>query len=64
MTRIAPPPVPAALALSIILAACSRGSGGPTGPIAHPSGDDVILRVEYSGGMIRDFFLISFPRSR
>ncbi|MEX0626234.1 MAG: hypothetical protein WD402_06805 [Chloroflexota bacterium] len=60
MKRIARPVLPAALALSL-LAACSSGSGGSSGPIAHPSGDDVILRVEFGGGMIRDFHLISFP---
>jgi hypothetical protein len=60
MKRIVRPLLPAALALSTLLAACSQG-GGSTGPIAHPSGDDVILRVENSGGMIQDFFLISFP---
>lgn len=60
MKRIVRPLLPAALALSVLLAACS-GGGGSTGPIAHPSGDDVVLRVEYTGGMIRDFFLTGFP---
>jgi hypothetical protein len=49
------------MALSVLLAACSGGPGGSTGPIAHPAGDDLVLRVEYGGGQIRDFFLTSFP---
>ena len=60
MKRIVRPMLPAALALSTLVAACS-GGGISTGPIAHPSGDEVILRVENTGGMIRDFFLTSFP---
>ena len=61
MNRIARPLAPAALALTVLLSACSQGSGGSDGPIAHPSGDDTILRVDYQGGMIRDFFLTGFP---
>lgn len=61
MTRIARPLAPAALLLSILLSACSQGSGGSDGPIAHPTGDDTILRVDWTGGMIRDFFLTGFP---
>ncbi|MBA3688401.1 MAG: hypothetical protein H0W81_06205 [Chloroflexi bacterium] len=60
MNRIARPALPAALVLSL-LAACSAAPGGSTGPIAHPAGDDLVLRVEFSGGMIRDFFLTGFP---
>lgn len=60
MNRFARPLLPAALALSL-LTACSSGPGGSTGPIDHPSGDDLVLRVEFGGGMIRDFFLTSFP---
>lgn len=60
MNRIARPLLPAALALSL-LAACASGPGGSTGPIDHPAGDDLVLRVEYGGGMIRDFFLTGFP---
>lgn len=60
MKRFARAPLPAALALSL-LAACSSGPGGSTGPIGHPAGDDLVLRVEYGGGMIRDFFLTGFP---
>jgi len=60
MRRIARPLLPAALALSL-LTACSSGPGGSGGPIAHPSGDDVILRIEFGGGQIRDFFLTGFP---
>ena len=61
MNRFARPLLPAALALSL-LTACSSGPGGSTGPIDHPSGDDLVLRVEFGGGMIRDFFLTSFPQ--
>jgi hypothetical protein len=60
MNRFARPLLPAALALSL-LTACSSGPGGSTGPIDHPSGDDLLLRVEFGGGMIRDFFLTAFP---
>jgi hypothetical protein len=61
MTRIARPLAPAALTLSLILSACSQGSGGSPGPIAHPAGDATILRVDFAGGMIRDWFLTGFP---
>jgi hypothetical protein len=57
----------AAMAITV-LAACSLRQGGSTGPtaqpsgIAHPSGDDVILRVEFSGGFVPPSFLLtSFP---
>ncbi|MEP7040931.1 MAG: hypothetical protein ABI864_05080 [Chloroflexota bacterium] len=62
MTRIARPLAPAALVLSLLLSACSPGSGGSPGQIAHPQGDDLVLRVEFGGGQIRDFFLSSFPQ--
>ena len=61
MRRIARPLAPAALLLSILLSACSQGSGGSDGPIPHPTGDDTVLRVDWTGGMIRDFFLTGFP---
>lgn len=60
MKQIARPLLPAVLALSL-LAACSSGPGGSTGQIAHPTGDDMVLRIEFGGGMIRDFHLTSFP---
>lgn len=62
MTRIARPLAPAALVLSVLLSACSQGSGGSPGPIAHPPGNDLVLRIEFGGGMIRDFFLTGFPQ--
>jgi hypothetical protein len=61
MTRIARLLMPATMALSILLSACAGGPGSSTGPIAHPTGDDLVLRIEYGGGMIRDFFLTGFP---
>jgi hypothetical protein len=62
MRRIAHPLLPIAAALSLLLAACSAGPGGSTGPIAHPSGNDLVLRVEYSGGFVAPTFrLTSFP---
>ncbi len=62
MRRIAQPWLPAAAAILILLAACSAGPGGSTGPIDHPSGDALILRIEYSGGFIAPAFrFTSFP---
>jgi hypothetical protein len=60
MKQIARPLLPAALALSL-LAACSSGPGGSTGQIAHPTGDDVVLRIDFGASMIRDFHLTNFP---
>lgn len=65
MRRIALPLLPAAVALAVLLAACSGGLGGMgalTGPIAHPSGDDLILRIDYSGGFVAPSYrLTAFP---
>lgn len=59
--------LPATLAITL-LAACSLRPGGSTGPsaepsgIAHPSGDALVLRVEFSGGFVASSFLYtSFP---
>jgi hypothetical protein len=60
MKRIARPLLPSALAISL-LTACSAAPGGSGGPIAHPDGDDLILRIDFGGGQIRDFFLTGFP---
>lgn len=65
MRRIALPLLPAAVTLSIVLAACRGGLGGTgasTGPIAHPSGDALILGIDYSGGLVAPGFrLTAFP---
>ena len=50
MRRIARPAQPAALALLVVLSACS-GPGSSPGPIDHPTGDALVLRMSYSGGM-------------
>jgi hypothetical protein len=57
----------ATLAITL-LAACSLRPGGTNEPtpepsgIAHPSGDAVVLRVEFSGGFVASSFLYtSFP---
>lgn len=61
MTRIARQLPPAALALAMLLAACSGAAGGSPG-IDHPRGDDVVLRVEVGGGFVGPaFFLTNFP---
>ena len=44
--------MPAAVAMSLLLAACSGGPGGSGGPIAHPQGDELVLRIEFRGGML------------
>lgn len=57
----------ATLAITL-LTACSLQPGGSTGPtaqpsrIAHPSGDAVVLRIEFSGGFVASSFVYtSFP---
>jgi hypothetical protein len=59
--------LPAILSVTLLVA-CSLRPGGSTGPSAdpsvfkHPSGDDVILQVEFSGGFVPSSFLFtSFP---
>jgi hypothetical protein len=54
--------VPVTLTLSLLLAACQDiGPSSSDGGIAHPPGDELVLRVEYRGGMIPNFHLTSFP---
>ena len=61
MTRFAQPLLPALVALSILLAACSA-AGSSTAPIAHPAGDKLVLRMEFTGGFVGPAFaLTSFP---
>ncbi|MEP6807505.1 MAG: hypothetical protein ABI978_02775 [Chloroflexota bacterium] len=63
MRRTVQPLLPVVAALSLLLAACSSGPGGSTGPITHPSGDDLVFRMEYSGGFVAPAFLLtSFPQ--
>lgn len=62
MRRTARLLLPAIVALSILLAACTAGPGGSSGPIDHPTGDELVLRIEYSGGLVGPAFLFtSFP---
>lgn len=61
MRRIVRPLLPVAFSLSLILAACSGGPGGSGGQIPHPDGNNLVLRLDYRGGMIRDFHLTGFP---
>ena len=59
MRRIARTLLPAA-ALVITMTACA-GPGSSVGPIDHPTDDDLVLRIHYSGGMagpILDFTAI------
>ena len=61
MTRFAQRLLPVAVALSILLAACA-GSGASPGPIAHPAGDRLVLRIEFTGGFVGPAVaLTSFP---
>lgn len=61
MRRIAKPLVPAVMVLSILLAACAR-LGGTPGLIEHPTGDEVVFRIAYSGGFAGPAFqFTSFP---
>jgi hypothetical protein len=50
----------ASLTLAIALAACAA-PGESTGPIGHPSGNDLVLRFEYAGGMIAGASITGFP---
>ncbi|HET6381451.1 MAG TPA: hypothetical protein VFH63_10550 [candidate division Zixibacteria bacterium] len=40
----------AALAVALLLSACGFGSATDDGRIDHPTGDELVLRVEYHGG--------------
>ena len=43
---------PALVLVGALLAGCARGGGAPSGPISHPAGDALVLRVETSGGLL------------
>jgi len=45
----------------LLLAACSGGPGSSGGQIAHPPGDELVLRVEHRGGMIAGGFFTNLP---
>lgn len=61
MRRIARPLPAAAMLLAIVLTACAR-PGASNGPIDHPTGDALILRVAYSGGFVGPSFdYLNFP---
>ncbi len=61
MRRIARQRLLLAFALAVTLSACA-GSGASVGPIDHPGGADLVLRIEYSGGFAPPAFLLtSFP---
>jgi hypothetical protein len=49
-TRLAPFGVAALLAA--MLGGCARGGSAPSGPITHPAGDALVLRVETQGGFL------------
>ena len=51
MRRIGRPLLPATVALSLLLAACAGGPGGSGEPITHPTGDQLVLRIAYRGGL-------------
>jgi hypothetical protein len=59
MTRIARPLLPATFALSLLLVACAAGPGGSGGPIAHPAGDELVLRISYRGGLAGNAMLLT-----
>ena len=61
MTRFARPLLPALVTASLLLAACSAAGSSPEA-IAHPAGDKLVLRMEFTGGFVAPAFaLTSFP---
>jgi hypothetical protein len=53
---LSPRPAAAALLAGALLVAtlagCARGGGAPSGPIAHPAGDALVLRLATGGGFL------------
>jgi hypothetical protein len=44
--------LPLAVVASLLLAGCSAGGSGASGPISHPAGATTVLRVDYRGGFV------------
>jgi hypothetical protein len=53
------------LAMLLVLGACGRASGGSPSPsggsggIVHPAGDELVFRIEYSGGFVPPQFVFA-----
>jgi hypothetical protein len=62
MSRISRSFLPLTVGLSILLAACAAGAGGSPGPVQHPAGDKLVLRVAFQGGFVAPQALLTrFP---
>jgi hypothetical protein len=61
MKPSAPRFAPTSLTLLLLLAACSGGPSPSDGQIAHPPGDELVLRVEHRGGMLAGGFFTTLP---
>ena len=61
MKPSAPRFAPIPLTVLLLLAACSGGPSPSDGQIAHPPGDELVLRVEHRGGMLAGGFFTTLP---
>ncbi|MGH2456632.1 MAG: hypothetical protein ACRDHD_10305 [Candidatus Limnocylindria bacterium] len=52
MRRALGSPAPALLGLSLLVAACGGGPHPSGNGIVHPAGDQVVFRIEHSGGLL------------